>query len=131
MALIQTIHGNYEGYTKKEVLQAKEASGAQAMLGNPCKKDYKGMVRANNLIPNCPIIPSDVTNARDIFGPDLASVHGKMVHQSLTPVVADYVAVFCQLVEANATVVLAVDVFFCGWDIFADDRVMKDQVCYS
>jgi hypothetical protein len=51
---IQTVHGNYEGYAKREVTQAKEACRAQAMMGNPSEKDYKGMVR-NILIPNCPI----------------------------------------------------------------------------
>ncbi len=28
MSLIQTVHGNYKGYTKKEVLQAQEARRA-------------------------------------------------------------------------------------------------------
>jgi hypothetical protein len=39
---VQTVHGNYEGYTKQEVLQAKEARRGQAMLGNPSEKDYLG-----------------------------------------------------------------------------------------
>jgi hypothetical protein len=54
-------------------MQAKEARRAQAMMGNPSEKDYKGMV-SNNLIANCPINSQDVANARTIFGPDLASV---------------------------------------------------------
>ena len=49
-----TVHGNYEGYTKREVRRAKEACRAQAMMGNPSEKDYKGIV-SNNLIANCPI----------------------------------------------------------------------------
>ncbi len=40
-SLVQTVRGNYEGYTKKEVLWAKEAQHAQAMIGNPSKGDYK------------------------------------------------------------------------------------------
>ncbi len=65
MSYIQTVRGNYEGYTKREVMQAKEARRAQAMMGNPSKKDYKGMV-SNNLIPNCPVTSKDVSNARTI-----------------------------------------------------------------
>ena len=42
------------------------------------KHDFKGMVRAN-MIPNCPIDVNDIANARDIWGPDLASIRGKMV----------------------------------------------------
>ncbi len=35
MSLVQMVCRNYEGYTKKEVLQAKEARRVQAVLGNP------------------------------------------------------------------------------------------------
>ncbi len=78
MSMVQTVHGNYKGCTKKEVLQAKEARRAQAMLGNPSKKDFKGMI-SSNIIPNCPTTHSNVTNAQKIFGPDLASIRGKTV----------------------------------------------------
>jgi len=81
VSYIQTVRRNYEGYTKQEVTQAKEAYRAQAMMGNPSKKDYKGMV-SNNLIANCPITSRDVSNARTIFEPDLASIRGKTVRRA-------------------------------------------------
>jgi hypothetical protein len=108
---VQTVRGNYEGYTKQEVLQAKEARRGQAMLGNPSEKDYQGLV-SGNLINNCPISSSNMSNARAIFGPDLASVRGKTVRKKPAPVVTDYVAVPCTLVEANKVIMLAADVFF-------------------
>ena len=74
------------------MLKAKEARRAQAMMGNLSEKDYKTMV-SNNLIPECPITPTDITNARAIFGPDLPSVRGKTVRTRPAPVVGDYVAV--------------------------------------
>jgi hypothetical protein len=115
VTLVQTVRGNYEGYTKREVLKAKEVQRAQAMMGNLSEADYKGMV-SHNLIPNCPVASSDITNARAIFGPDLPSVRGKTVRRTLTPVVADYVAVPRELVAANKTVTLAADVFlWTGW----------------
>ncbi len=92
VALVQTVLGNYEGYTKRKVLKAKEARRAQAMMGNLSEKDYKTMV-SNNLIPECPITPTDIANARAIFGPDLPSVRGKTVRTRPAPVVGDYVAV--------------------------------------
>jgi hypothetical protein len=70
--LMQTVQENFEGYMKREILQAKEAHQAQAMIGSPSEPDYKGMV-SSNTIKNCPITVSDVTNAQNIFGPDLAS----------------------------------------------------------
>jgi hypothetical protein len=78
---VQTVHGNYEGHTKRDVLQAKEARHAQAMIGNPSKGDFKGMI-SGNLIKNCPVMNTNITNARTIFGPDLASVRGKTVQRT-------------------------------------------------
>jgi hypothetical protein len=108
---MQMVRGNYEGFTKRKVVQAKEAHQAQAMLGNLSKKDYKGMV-SNNLIVNCPITSSNVTNEHRIFGPDLASIQGKTVRRLLAPVVAAYVAVPRGLVDANKVITQAADVFF-------------------
>jgi hypothetical protein len=108
--LVQTVCGNYEGYTKQEVLKAKEACQGQALIGNPSKNDYRNMV-SSNMIANCPFLKSDVTNARAIFSPDLASVQGKTIRRTPARVMADYVAVPCLLVEANKVVTLAADVF--------------------
>jgi hypothetical protein len=83
----------------------------QAMLGNPSEKNYQGLVSVN-LINNCPFSSSDVSNAQTIFGPDLGSVRGKTVKKKPAPVVVDYVAVPCTLVEANKVITLAADVFF-------------------
>ena len=109
--LVITVRGNYEGYTKREVLKAKEARRAQAMMGNPSEKDYKTMV-SNNLIPECPVTTSDITNARAIFGPDIPSVRGKTVRTSPATVVGEYVAVPRNLIDANKALTLAADVFF-------------------
>jgi hypothetical protein len=98
--LLQTVQGNYKGYTKQEVLKAKEAQQGQALIRSPSKKDYWGMA-SSNLILNCPFLMTDITNVRAIFGPDLASVRGKTVWRMPAPVVADYVAVPCSLVEAK------------------------------
>ncbi len=108
---VQTVHGNYEGYRKQEILQAKEARRGQAMLGNPSEKDYQGLV-SGNLINNFPFSSPDVSNARAIFGADLASVRGKTARKKPAPVVGDYVAVPRTLVQANKVIMLVADVFF-------------------
>ena len=111
VSYIQTVHGNYEGYTKREVMQAKEACRAQAMMGNLSEKDYKRMV-SNNLMANCPITSKDISNTRTIFRPDLASIPGKPVQRAPEPVVTDYVAVPRTLIEASKVITMAVDAFF-------------------
>ncbi len=64
------------------------------------------------MIANCPVSTSDVSNARAIFGPDLASARGKTVRRMPAPMVAEYVAVPRSLVESNRMLTLAADVFF-------------------
>ena len=71
----------------------------------------QGMV-SNNMITNCPITTTAITNARSIFGKDLASVRGKTVRWAPAPVVGDYVAVPKGVIERNKTVTSAADVFF-------------------
>ncbi len=78
MMHMQMVRGNYEGYTKQEIMQAKQARKAKAMIGNPSKKYLRGMV-SNHLVANCPITHDDIINARQIFSPDLASIWGKFV----------------------------------------------------
>ena len=76
--LVQTVHSNYGGFRKKDINTVKAARKLQGMIGSPSEKGYGGMVSSNK-IKNCPIDSTDVSNARSIFGPDLASVRGKKV----------------------------------------------------
>ena len=76
--LVQTVCSNYKGFTKKDIKAAKAARKLQGMIGSPSEKYYGGMA-SSNIIKNCPIDSTDVSNARAIFGPDLASVIGKTV----------------------------------------------------
>ena len=110
VALVQTVRENYEGYTKRKVLRANKACRAQAMIGNPSKGDFKGMM-SSNMIKNCSVTPSDIANTKEIFGPALASVQGKTVCHTPAPVVGDYLAVPCSLVEWNRIITMATDVF--------------------
>ena len=78
--LVQRVLSNYEGFTKKDIKAAKAARKIQGMIDSQSEKDYGGMVNSN-MIKNCPIDPTDVSNARAIFGPDLASVRRKTVRR--------------------------------------------------
>ena len=62
------------------------------MIGSPSEKDYGGMV-SSNMIKNCPIDSTDVSNACAIFGTDLSSVRGKTVRKKPKSIVEEYVAV--------------------------------------
>ena len=60
--LMETVCRHFEGFMKNEVLRAKQARRAQAMMGNPSEKDYKGVV-SNHPISNCPINVNNITNS--------------------------------------------------------------------
>jgi hypothetical protein len=64
--LVQTVRQNYEGYTRRMVLEAKEARRAMGMIGNPSKEDFKGMVRGN-MVKNCPVTPDAINNNAPIL----------------------------------------------------------------
>ena len=53
MMLIETVRGNYKEFTKNKILRAKQARRTQAMMGNPSKKDYKGLVTKPHFQLSC------------------------------------------------------------------------------
>ena len=109
--LVQTVRSNYEGFTKKETKANKAARKLQGIIGSPSEKDYGGKV-SSNMIKNCPIDSTNVSNARAIFGPDLAIVRGKTVRRKPKSIVEEYAAVPKELVSRHKCISIAADVFF-------------------
>ncbi len=52
VTLVQTVRGNYKGFTKQEVIKAREAREAQAMLGNPSRLPGSGERQPDPQLPN-------------------------------------------------------------------------------
>ncbi len=111
LSFVQTVQGNMEGFTRHEVEEAREASEAQAMLGHPTDRDFMGMVHGD-MISNCPVTANAVTNAHQIFGPDLAGIRGKTVLRPPESVTTNYVQIPGAILEQHQLVTLTVDVMF-------------------
>jgi hypothetical protein len=111
LCFVQTIRGNMEGYTKREVEDARVACEMQGMVGHPLDRDFLGMVHAN-MIPNFPVIKSAVKNANIIFGLNLAGVRGRTVRRLLESVWTDCVQISWIILEWYKLVMLAVNVIF-------------------
>jgi hypothetical protein len=62
------------------------------MLGHPTNHDFLGMV-CDGIISNCPVTVNAVTNAHQIFGPDLAGIRGRTVRRPPESVTTDYVQI--------------------------------------
>ena len=108
---VQTIRGNYEGFTKKQVQRATLARRLMGMIGAPTERDYQDMVR-QNLLQDCPITPSDIANAHTIFGPDLVNIRGKTVRRKPSHVNTEIVEIPQQILFNQRNVTLSADVMF-------------------
>jgi len=93
------------------VAEAKVARRQQGMMGAVSEKDYRGLV-SSHMLKNNNVSPAAVSDARTLFGPDLANVRGKTVRIRPDPVVENYVAIPRDFVLANKHLTLAADVFF-------------------
>ncbi len=88
--LVNTVRGNFKGYTRHGIKKAQEARKLQGMIGNPTKQEFVGKVW-EKLITNCPVTVQDVHNANQFFGPDLANLRGKTTRTKPELVRVDYV----------------------------------------
>ncbi len=60
--LVNTVQGNFKGYTRHKVKKAQEARRLQGMIGNPTEQEFGGMVH-EKLIAYCWVTVQDVQNA--------------------------------------------------------------------
>ncbi len=111
MMLVNTVQGNFEGYTCHNIKRAKEARRIQGMIANPTEKEFAGMVH-ERFLTNCPITVRDVDNANRIFGPDLANLRGKMTRTKPERVRVKYVQIPQDFVQLHRYVTLVADVMF-------------------
>jgi hypothetical protein len=115
--MVNTVQENREGYTNREFERAKVAKVARralGMVGYPPPADFTNMVGANMFI-NFPVAPTNITTSDKIFGPDVASLKGKTVRNTPSPVLTDYVKIPQAIIDLNKDVTLAADVMFvCG-----------------
>eukprot|EP00804_Cyclotella_cryptica_P019912 CCRYP_007825-RA/>CCRYP_007825-RA protein AED:0.78 eAED:0.12 QI:0/-1/0/1/-1/1/1/0/255 len=112
MIMVQTVRGNYEGYTREQVENAKKARDTQAMMAHPLDDTLRHLVSSTNAMRNLDLSPPAIANAKKLFGPDLRGVRGKTVRQRLSAVRPEYVGMPKELYERIKNVTLTADVMF-------------------
>jgi hypothetical protein len=112
LAMVQTVRGNYEGFTKAQVVRAREARRATAMMAHPTDERLKHVVSNTNVVPNCTFNATDLTNARAIYGPDRGGLRGKTVRKRPEPVRPEFITIPQDLYEKVVNVTLTADVMF-------------------
>jgi hypothetical protein len=109
--MVNTLRGNFEGYTKHDIKKAQEARCLQGMIENPTEREFEGMVR-EKLIANCPVTVCNIKNAHQIFCTDLANLRGKTTRTKPEHVRADYVKIPRDFMDLHKYVTIVADVMF-------------------
>lgn len=112
-SFVQTLAGNMEGYSKRQIKDAKEALTLLPKLGYPSKQDFINMIRAGS-IENCTVLEEDVERMYDIWKADVASMKGKTTRTNPDRVRQSIVALPAGILEKNKIIHLSMDIFFNG-----------------
>jgi hypothetical protein len=105
---LETVDENKKFYTKRQFEQAKQACELLYSLGYPSVNDMKAIIQMN-AIKNNPVTTEDVNIAEKIFGPDVATLKGKMTRRPPIPIIEDRIEVPRELITAQYSVTLCLD----------------------
>jgi uncharacterized protein YodC (DUF2158 family) len=109
---VETVSGNkQQGFTQRQIKGAEAAQALYAMLSYPSWKDFKWVIRSNQ-IKDCPVTVQDVDIAHTIWGKNIAALKGKNTRSKPAPVARDFVKVPVELMNLHRKVFLTVDIFF-------------------
>jgi hypothetical protein len=110
-AFIETVRGNYEGFTAEQIQKAQEARDGAAMMAHPSQDKLRRLV-STRVIENVPFNQKDLNNSNVLFGPDRGAIRGKTVRRRPSKVRPELVAIPRQLYERLKDVTIAADVMF-------------------
>ena len=80
-------------------------------MAHPTDETFKQMVSSESF-DHCPVVASDVTNARTIFCPNRAGLRGKTVRQRPERVIPEYLGIPKDFYRLHHFVTLTADVMF-------------------
>ena len=83
--VIDSVKENVQGYTQRELQNAKKAREFYTMCMKPTVRNLKHLVN-RNFVKSCPITINNINTAEKVYGPDVGTLKGKSVRRRL-PVV--------------------------------------------
>eukprot|EP00957_Ditylum_brightwellii_P154228 11737031-Ditylum_brightwellii.AAC.1 len=92
LALIQTVHNFFGKFTERQVNQTITARNLQARMAHSTDESFKQIINGKTL-DNCPIVASDIVNARTMFGPNHPGLQGKTVRQRPEQIESEYLGI--------------------------------------
>ncbi len=107
----QSIRGNMEGFSKRQILRAHEARLLQGCIANLSEREFNDLVR-NNQLKNCSISVDDISNASSIYGKARPNLRGSTTRTKPTRVTPTVVSVPRDFYKLHRFVTLSADVMF-------------------
>jgi hypothetical protein len=101
---VNTVSGNKEGFTQRQIKGAELARTLYATLSYPSWKDYKWVIQSNPQIKDCPVMVQDADVALKIWGKNIAALKGKTTRSKPNPVARDFVKVPVALLKLHKEV---------------------------
>ena len=109
--LVSTVEENKEGFTNREVDDAKQMRQTLGLIGYQSGQDYKDMVRSS-MIMNCPTTTRDIENDNTIFGRNVHTLKGITVRKQPGSVISDYMEIPEEIKQMNQDIELLADIMF-------------------
>ena len=74
--MVQTVIEKYNGYSQRQLINAKKARDLYTNFGYPSIREFIAMIK-KNMINNCLVTIEDVMRAEKIYGPSVQALKGK------------------------------------------------------
>ena len=88
-AFINTVAGNKERFTWRQIAGAEAARTLYATLSSPSMKDFKWVIWSNQ-IKDCPVTVQDIEVTEQIWGKNIATLKGKTTRRKPNPIARDF-----------------------------------------
>ena len=109
-SLIQTVKGNQDYYTRREIENADKARRFQNIIMRPSVRFMTDTVIRT--LPNCPVTRRDILVAEDIYGPNLGSVKGKTPTKKVEHVQDNTDPVPPDILKRHGQISIAIDIMY-------------------
>ena len=109
--VVNTVKENKKNYTHNDYLRALRARELQVAMGRPSTATFIDALK-HNAILNCPVTPTDVEAAEQIFGPDIGSLKGKTTRRNPPIVDSPITSVPVNILKRYRDVTLCVDIMY-------------------
>jgi hypothetical protein len=111
--MINTVADQKKLFSLRQIASADLARDLYRKLGRPSEAVFHSIL-TNNQIRNCPVTPDDARRALHIYGPDVATLKGKMTRSAAAPRAPTFEAIPlpAPIASHHCNVTLCADFFF-------------------